>query len=254
MEYHPDYIRSLVRLNKSLLENLRDFRYSKNVENISHQLVVPHASYSPWIDDSDFTAAYEKIKLHTLVDRYRCYELWQFAKQACRLDGAFVEIGVWRGGTGALLALSRAIDAPQPVVKLFDTFCGVVKSGGKDTLYVGGEHADTSFDLVRGLLQELSLQNVELHKGVFPEDFNLDQFPAVALCHIDVDTYQSAKECFDAIWPKLCVGGAIIFDDFGFWGCEGVTRLVMEINQEPLLERLFIHNLNGHGIFFKISN
>ena len=46
------------------------------------------------------------------------------------------------------------------------------------------------------------------------------------------------------------VGGMIVFDDYGFSGCEGVTKLVDEERNKN--DRIVIHNLNGHGIIIKI--
>jgi hypothetical protein len=39
------------------------------------------------------------------------------------------------------------------------------------------------------------------------------------------------------------------FDDYGFWGCEGVTCAVNEMKAKGI--RL-IYNLNGHALVYKI--
>jgi len=88
-----------------------------------HQRVFPLATLSPWINDERFNAAYTHIAHHTLVDVYRCYELWSLAQQIKHVEGAILEVGVWRGGTGAILATA----APQKTVYLAGTFRGVVK-------------------------------------------------------------------------------------------------------------------------------
>jgi len=104
---------------------------------ILHHRVLPHATYSPWLMDSDFQAVYQQIKNHTLVDVYRCYELWTLGQQMKLVPGDFLEVGVWRGGTGALLA-SCVKPFPEKQVFLADTFAGVVKAGEDDTFYTGG--------------------------------------------------------------------------------------------------------------------
>ena len=65
-----------------------------------------------------------------------------------------------------------------------------------------------------------------------------------------MDTYQSAKDIFDYAWPKMQVGGVVVFDDYGFWTCEGVTKY---FNALELADGRKIHNLNGHGIIIKIK-
>ena len=55
-----------------------------------------------------------------------------------------LEVGVWRGGTGCLLAAKAQSLNRNATVFLCDTFSGVVKAGEIDNFYKGGEHADTS--------------------------------------------------------------------------------------------------------------
>ena len=65
-----------------------------------YDLVVPRATYSPWNKDSVFKKLYTEIQPLTLVDEYRCFELWKLVEQSAKLDGGdLIEIGVWRGGT-----------------------------------------------------------------------------------------------------------------------------------------------------------
>ena len=48
---------------------------------------------------------------------------------------------------------------------------------------------------------------------------------------------------------RLVTGGLIVLDDYGFKGCEGVTRFVNEQRLKP--DRLVLHNLNGHAVAIK---
>lgn len=216
--------------------------------DIPHHRILPHATYSPWLLDESFQAVYQNILNHTLVDIYRCYELWTLACQMRLIPGDILEVGVWRGGTVALLASAVRSD-PDKIVYLADTFLGVVKAGMDDTAYIGGEHADTSIDLVNDLLTGLNLSNISLLPGVFPEETGSSIRGKLALLHCDVDVYSSAKGVVEWGIPLLSQGGAIVFDDYGFSGCEGVTRLVNELRADSQFH--FIHNLNGHAILIK---
>ncbi len=60
----------------------------------------PIATYAPWNVDSAFLAAHKAIARNTLVDIYRCYELWTLVGQTAKLTGSLLEVGVWRGGSG----------------------------------------------------------------------------------------------------------------------------------------------------------
>jgi O-methyltransferase len=215
--------------------------------DFAHSPVLPNATYSPWLEDKAFQEWYVHAKPNTLVDEYRCYELWKIAGQAGSRPGDILEVGVWRGGTGAIIA--GAVKKSGKTVYLADTFTGVVKVSGKDGVYRDGAHSDTSREIVEALLQRANLTNSKILQGIFP-----DAFPDIAtkqfcFVHIDVDIYQSAKDVFEAVWPNMPAGGVVVFDDYGFPGCDGVTRLVNELSGS---DKVVIHNLNGHAVVVKV--
>lgn len=215
-----------------------------------YELVSPKATYAPWLSDHAFNEVYTVIKDYTLVDQYRCYELWQLVSESSKLNGALIEVGVWRGGSGSLIAKRAQMLGIQDKVYLCDTFAGVVKAGDKDANYKGGEHADASKEIVEEIVNKLQLNNTKILVGTFPDETakRVDD-KIFRFCHIDVDVYQSAKDVVAWLWPKLTIGGMIVFDDYGFWGCEGVTRFVNEERNKK--DRTVIQNLNGHAIIIK---
>lgn len=243
------YARSVHNLRRAVVAALREVKLTQLKEGVSHEQIVPVASYAPWADDLDFGALYEKIRAHTLVDIYRCYELWDLSKQVSGMAGDVLEVGVWKGGTAAIIGNAVA-GGLACHLWLADTFGGgVPKAGGKDTHYTGGEHADTSEAIVSSLLADLRISNFTLLGGVFPEDTGrYIENVRIKLCHIDVDTYQSAWDVFNWAWPQIVAGGVMIFDDYGFWGCEGVTCAVNEMKAKGIG---VIYNLNGHALIVK---
>jgi O-methyltransferase len=220
----------------------------------AYSVHLPLSTYSPWIGDGEFRAAYAMIDKSTLVDVYRCYEMWQLVTESMKAGpGDLLEVGVWRGGTGALTAMRSRIDRATDTVYLCDTFCGVPKAGAADPFYKGKEHADTSRVLVEKLIDSLSLKNVRVCQGIFPDETGGQlasrQF---RFCHIDVDVYESAKHVLEWVWGRLLPGGIVVFDDYGFHNCSGVTRLVNE--QRSRRDAVFIYNLNGHAILVKTNS
>lgn len=232
---------------------LRVSKITKNSKFSAYQTVIPYATYNPWNVDSLFNQTYTAIQGFTLVDKYRCFELWKLVEQSSKLsDGAIIEIGVWRGGTGALMAKQAKVCGIPSQVYLCDTFTGVVKAGSKDSSYIGGEHSDTSREAVdKFVFKQMNLDNVQILQGVFPDQTSHKvkdlQF---RFCHIDVDVYQSAKDIVEWIWGRIVPGGIVVFDDYGFQGCEGITKYVEE--QMLNKDRLVLHNINGHAIFIKL--
>jgi len=226
------------------------FKTPKATRN-EHETILPLAAYAPWSLDPAFVKIYDRCRDNTLVDIYRGYEIWSTVAESAKLPaGDLIEVGVWRGGTGAIIASQSARLIPSAQVFLCDTFTGVVKTGAQDTIYEDGMHADTSAAIVQQLLDQLSLTNAVLLQGMFPEQTaHRIQDRKFRFCHIDVDVYQSAKDVCEWLWPRLISGGLVVFDDYGMRGTEGVQRFVNEWRGGKDLT--FLYNLNGHAIFIK---
>ena len=216
----------------------------------AYETIIRHRAYAPWANDKDFFTVYRTARQHTLVGVDRCYELWDLIHNLGAVKGAVIEIGVWRGGTGSILACALARTRPEERIYLCDTFRGVPKAGRNDTLYRGGEHANTSVAHVTDVLKSLNVRNAVLVEGVFPDE-SASQIPPgpISLCHIDVDVYDSARDIVAWVGERMPPGAVLVFDDYGFSSCIGVTRLVNEIRENG---RWFsIYNLNGHAVLIK---
>lgn len=224
------------------------------VSDFKYELITPNANYAPWLQDAEFQDTYNRIKDHTLVDIYRCYELWQLTQEVLAINdtASFLEVGVWKGGTAGIVGRKLALLNSNIPFYLADTFSGVVKASEKDEFYKGGEHADTTTEIVEKLMSETG-SNYKILTGIFPNDTaaKISADEKFGFCHIDVDVYQSAKDIVDWIWDRLITGGMIVFDDYGFHTCTGVTRYVNE--QRNKSDRAVIYNLNGHAIIIKVK-
>jgi O-methyltransferase len=248
LKHFSDFINNLLN---SLGYNATFHQYSKNS---NYEIITPVANYAPWNIDDDFNDIYNKIKNYTFVDKYRLYELWQIIGETTKIPGAFIEIGVWRGGSGALIRRKADLCGIKDKIYLCDTFEGIVKTNSeKDPYLKDGMFNNTSVKIVEDLIyKKLKLENVEILKGIFPEETKeLITDNRFRFCHIDVDIYQSAKDIVNWIWDKMPKGGIIVYDDYGFEGCIGITKFVDEERKKS--DRIVIHNLNGHAVVIKID-
>jgi O-methyltransferase len=214
--------------------------------------IFPQATYSPWNTDTAFRSVYREVERNTLVDIYRCYELWSLTRELAHVPGALIEVGVWRGGSGAVIAKAASLAGIMDPVYLCDTFVGVPKAGSRDPRYRGGEHADTSPAIVAALMSRLGIGNVKIVPGVFPEESEGIDAQTFRLAHIDVDVYRSARDCLCHLWPRMSIGGVVVFDDYGFDGLRGVRECVDELRGGAGC--LFVYNLNGHGLLVKVDS
>lgn len=163
-------------------------------------------------------------------DIIRGYRIYKAIEEVDKLDGAIVEVGTYRGGLGCLMAKKAEDEGIDSNVYLCDTFEGIVKSGDKDTYFDEGQLSAASPQHVANLADKLDI-NPSVLEGTFPEETaNEIEEDNVRLAHIDVDVYESTKESYEWIWPRLCDGGIILIDDYGWELAVGVTEFVEEIS------------------------
>jgi len=145
------------------------------------------------------------------------------AKDLVMLPGEVAEVGVYRGGSAAVLCRSF----PTKTVHLFDTFSGIPDTPHwSDNYHKSGDFADTSLDQVEHALAEFS--NIEFHAGIFPETANGLEDKQFAFVHVDCDIHQSVRACCDFFWPRLVEGGVMAFDDYFAATCKGAKLAVDE--------------------------
>jgi len=231
-----------------------DCTFRKLSINSNYEEITPTANYAPWNNDGNFNEVYNEIYNFTTIDKYRLYELWQLVSETTKIPGALIEIGVWRGGSGALIRKKADLCGIKDTIYLCDTFEGIVKTDSeKDPYFQDGLLNNTSVKIVDNLIHKrLKLKNVEILEGTFPDETKeLLKDDLFRFCHIDVDVYQSARDIVDWIWNKMSKGGIIVYDDYGFEGCIGITKFVEEERNKP--DRIVIHNLNGHAVVIKIA-
>lgn len=208
------------------------------------------STYAPWKQDPKFLATYEIIQDHTYLDKYDGWVLWQSIEQVSKLQGCLIEVGVWKGGSAALIASRAHQCGITDTVYLCDTFRGIVKSTTQEPGYPDGFLAEPR-STVEQLLQKFSVGNVRIFEGIFPEETaHLITEPKIRFCHIDVDVYNSARDIFAWVWQRMVVGGIIIYDDFADASTLGLIRHVQETRMRDDL--IFVHNLSGQAMFIKI--
>jgi len=218
-----------------------------------YEEVLPQAEYAPWATDEEFLKIHRQLYDHTLVDGYRLFELWKLVEQASKFPtGDIIEIGTYKGGSGALIAKQASILCPEAKIYLCDTFEGIIKVSEMDgPACENGQHKALITDVFTALAN-VNVKNVTILKGIFPEDTGQAvEDKQFRFCHIDVDIYHSAVDILDWIWPRMVDHGIIVFDDYGFRHCDGITYLIEEQMKMP--DRLVMTNLNGHATIIKLA-
>jgi O-methyltransferase len=142
------------------------------------------------------------------------------------LNGDIVECGVFRGGTAMIAAQTILESGRERPLRLFDSFEGFPESHEGVDRFQGGDLSNTSLDAVRARLS--SYPFAQFHVGFIPDSFAGLPITQIAWAHVDVDLYQSVRDCIEYVYPRLAPGGFLIFDDYGFPTCPGARRAVDE--------------------------
>jgi O-methyltransferase len=199
----------------------------------AHGLRVPDVQlyrplFSPWEGEPAFEEVFQRVKDHTLCSRDRCYILWTTLRQALANEGDAVECGVFRGGTALLEALTMqaASQRQHRMLHLFDSFEGMPETVEGVDRFKGGDLSTTSVARVEDLLKAFPF--AEVHAGFIPATFTGLKVEKVCWAHIDVDIYQTVRDCISFIYPRLSTGGFMIIDDYGFPSCPGARKAVDE--------------------------
>lgn len=162
-----------------------------------------------------------------------------------KVPGAFVECGVWRGGS-VLAAIRTLLETGQTDREfwLYDTFEGMTEPTSLDVDFLGRpadallDDADrndgqsvwccSQLEEVQQLLFASNYPPERLRFVVGPVESTIPaQVPEqIALLRLDTDWYESTKHELLHLLPRLQRGGILIVDDYGHW--EGCRRAVDE--------------------------
>jgi O-methyltransferase len=204
--------------------------------------------FSPWLGEDRFAKYIALASPRTLVSPDRCWIISAMLTQALQLEGDIWECGVYRGGTAAMMAAIMRDNGSSKRLVLFDTFEGMPETDAKRDWHKAGDFADTSVEAVRAYVGD----NCTIVKGFIPDTFNGLEDRKVAFSHIDVDIYRSVLDCVEFIWPRLSLGGFVVFDDYGFPTCPGARLAVDEFFTSTAAIPLCLPT--GQAIVFKSAD
>jgi hypothetical protein len=156
--------------------------------------------------------------------------------ETSKLDGDFVECGVWKGGsTLAAAKMFEYLDSFHRKLWLFDTFEGMSVPTKNDIDLTGAyaedrmriEERRTSHIWAYAELTEVK-QNLKLTaypqdriifvKGKVEDTLRNDLLPdKISILRLDTDWYESTLIEMEILYPRVVNGGIIIIDDYGHW-------------------------------------
>ncbi len=206
-------------------------RYYPSQQDYERCYPYAYETFAPWRQAS-FQKAYALVANRSTVTEDRMYMLCSLARHCLNFKGEFAECGVYQGASAYMVAGILALDG-RPF-HLFDTFAGMPPFAAHDPGgHTTGDFADTSLEAVKEFLSQFPF--LEFHQGTMPETFEGLHKKSFSFVHVDVDLYQSVKDCCLFFYERLVPGGVMIFDDYGFRQYEHSARKAVD---EFFLERV----------------
>jgi O-methyltransferase len=171
------------------------------------------------------------------------------------IPGAFVECGVWKGGSMmAAAAALKQLGQTGRDLYLFDTYEGMTAPTELDRSLHGQTAAQmmaattpdeaniwalAPLEEVRKNMASTGYPAERIHykKGKVEDTLPGEAPDQIALLRLDTDWYESTRHEMEHLFPRLVPGGVLIVDDYGHW--EGSRRAVDEYIERHGLRLLF---------------
>ena len=179
---------------------------------------------------------------YSMTPQIRIFNLLQSLRHLKnkKIDGDYVECGVWKGGNIILFKkfIENEDENSKKNIFAFDTYEGMTEPDKNDydissnipanILLKGDKVKQTNLwgicnlENVKKNIQSCfkGTENIKFIKG--PVETTLDDTKnlpdKISLLRLDTDWYNSTKKELDVLYDKVTPGGIIIIDDYGHWG------------------------------------
>jgi hypothetical protein len=202
----------------------------------------------PDFDDATLTLL-RRVMPYTMTSPARIFAVCSAVRyvEANNIPGAFVECGVWKGGSSMAAALTFRI--PRSMY-LFDTFEGMSVPTEHDRQASSGQLASAMLreagegDSLRcySPLEEVKRNmaatgypatQISYIKGKVEDTLPAAAPQHIAVLRLDTDWYESTRHELEHLYPCLSPGGVLIIDDYGYWS--GARKAVDEYFHDSLL-------------------
>ena len=128
------------------------------------------------------------------------------ASKCMKLDGDFVECGVWWGWLSRAICYYTDFQNSEKYFHLFDSW-------GSEGSHVN--YQDDIYDQVKNRF--VNYPNVIFHRGMVPNVLLQSILPdQIAYLSLDMNGGLAERQALDILWPRLVSGGIVYVDDYGW--------------------------------------
>lgn len=175
--------------------------------------------------------------LARFISLYECY------KQTLGLAGHIAEVGVYKGAVSLFFAKLSVLYEPNSITQVhgFDIFERNVPAPEWEKLgfsYVEKYQRVADLIEVQGLQRHVLLHQIDARTELVPF-LETNKHLHFRLVFLDAGDYEIVKAGIEAFWPRLTVGGIMIFDQFNYEVAPGEAQAVRECLPKDAIIRTF---------------
>lgn len=186
-----------------------------------------------FLEDKKFAACLKTIEKSHQYDAYhapqgiawRLHTLVWTAQSAAKIEGDFVECGVFKGDFAWVATEMLDFGKMQKTFYLYDSFAGFCPeiSSADDfpdepDFYNDAHKIYSDASLYPSVKNRFAhLPNVKVIKGFVPESFKEACPEKIAFLHVDLNSPGAEFAALTALFDRVTSGGIVLFDDYGWF-------------------------------------
>jgi len=171
-----------------------------------------------FMDDPRFVAAVESqqpsVQQASLL--WRLHVLCWCARNALRVEGDFVECGVYRGFMTAVAAEYLDFASQPRRWHLYDTFEGIPESQLDPGHFNPASYQDAALHAFVAA-RFAAYSNVQVHRGRVPEVLAGTAPARIAFLHLDMNSSKAEMGALEQLYDRLAPGAYLLLDDYGWF-------------------------------------
>lgn len=243
-------IPKFISIAESLLTHLVAWSSKQGFNTKRYRFNFPEVWYSPWNENEAFNGLYVNIKNNTLISKRKLFDLYHIGQQLTpQVEGAILEIGAYRGGSGALFA---SVFTDRTLL-LWDNW-------GK-TVLEDGRFIKKTYSALDDMEQaKLLLHATKTYAGtsaafideVFPNEIVISNWQQkLAVVHFDIYDAAAFTQGIELLWPRISKNGIFIVGGYGAISLDPLTKAVNSFVSRP--DCLFVSLQSGIGMILKTA-
>ena len=174
-----------------------------------------------FLQDPRFMAAYNAAKATGAWEdgnlRWRAYVACWGAEKGSKVEGDFVECGVFRGGLSMAVATYTDLGKSNRQMYLLDTYTGLSEKYSSEQERSVEYHMRKYDDIADEVRKRFSIfPNVHIVQGAVPD--TLEQVPSKKISYLSLDMNSAIPEIAAAeyFWDRLVPGAVVVLDDYAY--------------------------------------